>query len=319
MLKVDLSFGSNFAYQNAFVEMHDRSHALSLTLKDGKNTCTSDEFPVGVFHAFEGKRLLAQLKFQYDYDEKQNIVTVCGTDFESSDAMCLKTVPEGTSEYCNQRTSSGGFAADDLMHNPHWNYRTPLMPGLEDVLKKMARAANESLIAALKKVPGLTVKVRTHPPEIAPEDYNKLLTVYRDKKFHGLYEPGTEYGPTDDLFTIESVWGGTVQFNFQEKFANVIGSTNDPKIAGLTWIQLWAKQYGFYPTVCTSYQFNGFPCGNSLVGGHVVTGTVATKVPAGSNSVYIFPICVQHNNDDKVYMEALKYLNGIWLKNYMGT
>jgi hypothetical protein len=28
---------------------------------------------------------------------------------------------------------------------------------------------------------------------------------------------------------------------------------------------------------------------------------------------------VAHNNNDNVYMEALMYLEGIWLKNYLGT
>ena len=71
--------------------------------------------------------------------------------------------------------------------------------------------------------------------------------------------------------------------------------------------------------ICTSYQFGGFGCGNSLVGGHIILGTQAKIVAKGSNSVYIMPICIQHNNDDNVYMEALKYLKGIWLKNYLGT
>jgi hypothetical protein len=121
------------------------------------------------------------------------------------------------------------------------------------------------------------------------------------------------------VLTLESVFGGEVTLSYGEQFANVIGSTTDPKIAGLTWIQLWANQFGVYPVVCTSYQLNGFSCGSSLVGGHVIAGTQAKTVTPGSNSVWIFPICVQHNNNDNVYMEALKYLKGIWLKNYLGS
>src|SRR5262249_14429005 len=125
-------------------------------------------------------------------------------------------------------------------------------------------------------------------------------------------------GPGDKIVTVDSVWGGTVAFSHGEAFANVIGSTSDPKIAGLTWLTLWANQFGT-PNICTSYQFNGFNCSGFLVGGHVVTGQQAKVMPAGSNAVYIFPICVSHNNNNNVYMEALQYVNGIWLKNYLGT
>jgi hypothetical protein len=40
-------------------------------------------------------------------------------------------------------------------------------------------------------------------------------------------------------------------------------------------------------------------------------------MPSGSNSVYIMPICVQHNNDDNVYMATLTNVKGIWLNNYL--
>jgi hypothetical protein len=73
-----------------------------------------------------------------------------------------------------------------------------------------------------------------------------------------------------------------------------------------------------YPSICTSYQFQGFHCGTSYVGGHIVPGTVARTVPKGSNAVYIMPICHAHNNNDNVYMEALQYQDGIWLKDYLG-
>lgn len=63
----------------------------------------------------------------------------------------------------------------------------------------------------------------------------------------------------------------------------------------------------------------GLPCENSLLSGHVIAGTKAKTVAKASNSVRIYPICVQQNNDDNVYMEALMYLNGIWLKNYLSS
>jgi len=121
-------------------------------------------------------------------------------------------------------------------------------------------------------VPGLIVKVRERPPELTAEDYGKFLTVYRGGKFLGLYEPGREYGPQDVVTTIESVYGGTVTFPQGHHFANVIGSTNDPKIDGQSWLDLWYNNIRVYPTICTSYHFQDFQCGTNLVGGHVVEG-----------------------------------------------
>jgi hypothetical protein len=126
-------------------------------------------------------------------------------------------------------------------------------------------------------------------------------------------------GPGDVVQTIESTFGGEVSFSQNEPFANVIGSDDDPKIGGLSWVRLWAGQFGYYPNVCTSYQFKGFGCGDTILGGHVITGQTARVVAAGSNSVFIMPICQQHNNDDNVYMAALTNVKGIWLKNYFGT
>jgi hypothetical protein len=318
MLQVDFSLRPHLAYRNTFVELHGRSQELTATLEDGAHTFESDSFDIGVLHSFQGRKLLGQITFRYHYDESLSVITVCDTDFSSADAMCLITVPEGTSERCYQRAAPGGFVMDDLMANPHWIYRTPLTPGLEDVLRGMARSASESLIAALKEMPGLIVQVRQHPPEVSVDDYRQLLTVYRNGAFLGFYEPGREYGPDDTVRTIESVYGGLATFPQNAPFANVIGSTNDPKVDGQTWKNLWYNKVGVYPQICTSFQFEGFPCTDRILGGHVVKGKVAQVVQTGSDSVYIFPICQRHNDTDSVYMEVLKYETAVWLKNYMG-
>ena len=319
MLDIEFAVEATGGYTNDYVELNGRPHTIKIRLLDGEHTFESEPFDLGILPAVENRRLLGQLTFRYSFDEKNGLVTVCGTDFDSSEAMCLLTVPEGTSEFCYQRASSGGFLADDLMANLHWNYRTLLTPGLDEVFTRMARSANESLIAALTETVGLSTQVRMHPPELTSDEYLQLLTVYRDGTFLGLYEQGQELGPKDMIYTVESVFGGEVTMSYGEAFANVIGSTPDPKIGGLTWIMLWAKQFGMYPTQCTSYLSQGFHCGPTMVGGHVVSGKSAKKIPNGSNSVYIYPICIQHNNNDSVYMEALTYLKGIWLKNYMGS
>lgn len=318
MLTITVGFSLPHGYQSPFVSLDSNEHALTFTLQEGTHTATSESVNLGVIHGFEGRSLKGQFSFHYTYDGAAGVITVCGTDFDSADSLCLTTVPEGTDEVCRQRAADGGFLAEDRQANPHWNYLTPLTPGLKEVLAGIVRAVNDRLIAALEQEPGLIVQVRKHPPVLPADLHQQLLVVYRNGEFLGLHEPGQTYGPGDVAVTVESVFGGEVTLNYAEQFANVIGSTNDPKIAGLSWIQLWANQFGVYPVVCTSYQSNGFPCGNALVGGHVIAGNKAKYVAAGSNAVWIFPICVQHNNNDNVYMEALMYLKGIWLKNYLG-
>ncbi len=318
MLNLDIRFSLPFPYQNEFVVLPAGEHSLVFQLEEGTHAARSTPVDLGVAHKVGGRRLLGWFSFEYTYDPHRRVITVPGVDFHSARSMCLTTVPEGTTEYCQQRVASG-FVDDELTANPGWNYTTPLTPGLREVFTDVLRTVNSRVIAALQAQPSLIVQVRKHAPVFSVEEHQAFLVVYRDGEFQGLHEPGRDYGPGAQVLTIESVFGGEVTLSYGEAFANVIGSTNDPKIAGLTWLQLWARQFGVYPIICTSYQSNGFACGSQLVGGHVISGTQAKTVAAGSNAVYIFPICIQHNNNDNVYMQGLKYLTGIWLKNYMGT
>lgn len=315
MLEISLSFSPYVSQGSEFAELTERRYRIPVTLTEGTNTFTSDDFAIGTLPSFENRQLMARISFQYTYDEAAHLITVNGTDFASANSIRLVTFPEGTSELCTQRAiATAGFPADDLAGNPHWNYRS--LPGIEAALRGMTREANDSLINSLQMRQGLIVRVRTDPPVLSAEDYQKLLAVYRDAPFQELRETDDD-AAAQVAQAIQSTWGGTVTFNVNENFANVISSTGDPKIGGLTWIMLWANQFGVYPTICTSLNYNGFKCGQPQVGGHVIVGTVAKAMPTGSNSVYIMPICQQHNNNDNVYMAAITNQQGIWLNNYM--
>jgi hypothetical protein len=323
MTTVNFSFGPYFSYQNEFAELGGGSSDVTVALEDGTHTFTSGDVVIGDFPAFEYRRLMGHITFQYSYDEAGQTVTVSGTDYASADAMCLVTFPEGTAEYCRQWAAVGaGFPADDLMANPHWNYCTPCMPGMEEVLREMARAANDALIAALRNVPGLIVRIREDLPELSPEVYRQLLTVYRNGTFRGLYGQVGDLIAEDDVLSIESIYGGTADLGYNRDFANVIGSTRDPRPRGSSWLNLWTVTAGggIPPRVCTSLDTRGFDCGSSLVGGHVILGQVAEEVPTGSNSVLILPICSGHNNraNDNLYMSTITYQTAVWLKNYLG-
>ena len=162
----------------------------------------------------------------------------------------------------------------------------------------------------------MIVQIRTPLPYLSAEHYLSLCTVHRNGQFLEMYDKNKEYGSDVTIGNVESTWGGTIHMHLGENFANVIGSTGDSIIAGKSWIRLWADQFSGYPSICTSYNYLGFVCGNTFVGGHVITGMTAQTVAVGSNSVYIYPICHAHNNDNSVYMAALQHLDGVWLNNY---
>jgi hypothetical protein len=118
---------------------------------------------------------------------------------------------------------------------------------------------------------------------------------------------------------LDSTYVGTVTWSSKANFANVIGSTDDPKVPGFTsWISLWQDKCngGAGPSKCTSYNyFSNDPtrkCSSTFYGGHVVTGKSAMTMPKGS-TVYIFPVCGFHNASDTTYMEALYNLTGVQL------
>lgn len=318
MLNIEVNFSLPLGYRNAFVTLFEREHRMAFTLVEGTHTAESEVVDLGVVDGFGGRRLLGKFGFEYTYERERRVITVSGTDFDSAGSMCLTTFPEGTTEVCRQRCAGGGFVADDLGANPHWNYVTSLTPGLFDVLKGAVRTVNDRMIQALEAAPELIVQVRKQAPALPADIYEKFVAVYHDGEIFSLHEPGKQYGPGDEVVSIESVFGGEVTLNYGDNFANVIGSTHDPKIHGESWLHVWAVQFGV-PNICTSWHFpSNFPCGPVLVGGHSIDGTQAHYVAKGSNSVWILPICVQHNNNDHVHMRALKYVKGIWLKNYMG-
>ena len=124
---------------------------------------------------------------------------------------------------------------------------------------------------------------------------------------------------------VRSTYGGKHTFSSTDDFANVIGSSSDPKVDGLAWINLWKRTYPGVPvTQCSSLKFPtnssfpaGFPCTTTFVGGHVILGQTASIVAQGSNSVYIIPICQKHNKNNGVYMMPITEGRAVRLNNYL--
>ena len=313
------SVGSPLAYRVPILELKGHVHHIQANFEDGDHIFTSPEFELGTVRTVGSLPLMGQLTFHYSYDSTSRVITVCGTDYASADGMTLITMPKGMDQKCFEHAASAGFVADEIYRNRSWNYHSQLMPGAAKIFKDIARGANDTLIAALKAKPQLIVQVRETLPELPIEQYLELCVVYRNGEFLETYDHSREYDASDEVRPVESVFGGTVTLNYGDNFANVIGSTKDPKIDRLSWINLWIQKCGgLAPTACTSLNYKSFKCNTSLVGGHVVKGQTATVVAKGSNSVYIFPICIAHNNNDNTYMAALTYTSGVWLWNYLG-
>jgi len=300
-------------------------HELKLDFEDGDHVYNSPDLEFGVLKAVNNLPLMGRLTFRYTYDAADRVITLCGTDYPSLDGMALVTMPKDMEDHAHVercvRFAEPREAADSL-----WNPHSELMSGAAEELKRIVRTANQTLIASLKAEAGLTIRVRTLPPRTSVSEYLKLRRIFKD---------GVPIAASNDAFVLPklnagdddveknrygSVWGGEVTFSQNENFANVIGSTNDPKIAGKSWYGLWVDYYGTPLPNCSSWQYNGFSCtpGPYLYGGHVVKGKVAKSMPKGSNSVYIMPICPAHNNDDSVYMAAVTNRKGVWLKDYLG-
>lgn len=181
---------------------------------------------------------------------------------------------------------------------------------VDDINKLIIQAATES---------GITALLRTNPPNIPPEDSENFYLVYTNDGFLECYNPEKKYDDSHIILPCTSTWGGIVYFQNGECFANVIGSTGDPKV-GSSWLTLWEENCngGRQATTCTSLNFPlvcNVPDRSYIVGGHVISGQRASYVARGS-SVYIMPICKTHNSNDNVYMQALQYTVGVWLINY---
>jgi len=315
MKAINISLRLSNGYQNNFVDIQKTDYKLSFKLKDGKHQVITELTDIGRLVHLNNSTLQAQFSFSYEFDEKNNVLTLCGADYASKDSMCLTTLLKGTDQKCHQRSFESLKGDGTSLFNLNWNHDTQMTPYLQEGFVELVKKATNDLIEVTRKIDGLTVHIRTTPPYLSTEEYSKYLLVYKDGKFLEFHDPDKDYDYKHKICNILSVWGGSVMFKWNENFANVIGSTGDKKIAGLSWLQLWEKQFGQAKN-CASLDYNNFNCHGGLVGGHVISGTKATIVPHGVNYVYIIPICTAHNNDDNVYMAAIEIYKGIWLKNY---
>jgi hypothetical protein len=299
------------------VTIDQASARVTLPLVAGSGTVTTAPKVVGRASDFTNPRLLARLSVWYDYDPEARTLTLCAPDLVSPDSTRIDLYPVGSDRIARHYSWSSYPAA--VGERPAWLHSDSLAPGLSAAVQDTARAAQEAIVAAAA-ANGLNVALRTPLPPLTAQELADLRLVYHRGVFKKAYRPGEPLEEGDVVLSIESVWGGTMQFNYAQAFANIIGSTGDPHIGNFSWIGLWSRSFGA-PPQCASLTFPpGFNCtpqgGNSPLGGHVIAGTQAEEVPYGWGPIYIMPICSAHNNNDNVYMEALQTQSAIWLQNY---
>jgi hypothetical protein len=305
------------AYSSEFVTVEETTATVSIPLIPGEQRSTTPEQVVGVVPEAKNPSLIGTLTVWSDYDPAHRVLTLLGNDFESSDSTCHRTYPQsGRGRTFKQHARPSDLAPSDT--SPNWTSATDSTPELTELFRGIARSANEAIVeAALAQ--GLNVLVRTPPPELSPKMEEELRLVYQNGVFREAFDPNVEYGEDVEIVDIRSTYGGEMFLQEGTDFANVIGSTNDPLVKGQTsWRGLWESKFG-PATICTSFHFpNNFPCGTTLFGGHVILGQEARKIQAGeSGVVLIMPICVQHNNNNIVYMSALQNQRAIVLNKYL--
>lgn len=308
------------------VTLHDQAIELGLELQPGAHSHISAFRSIGAVRFAPAPDLQAALRFSYVYHPEDGVLELFGNDHAVPAQATALLTRVGEHPVLGTHTTCG--TPQPVPPTAPHAAQFLATPALNDALRATAREANDRIAAAaVASGQFRAVRVNTPPPSLdsAEEQAKWTVMMSPDGQNLGAFDPQAEYPRgTRMVNQLYSSWGGTVTFSQNENIANVIGSSPDPHIANLSWIELWERQFGMEDQ-CTSHNWasgKAFVCNDAQqsnrVGGHVILGTTAKKMPKDSNNVYISPICKNHNNNDNVYMRANVYLQGIWLKNYLG-
>jgi hypothetical protein len=303
------------AYEGNGITLTSQSVTATLDLSGGTRTFDSVEKTVGTY---QGAEVRAKLTFTYHYDKEEDKVTIRGNDDITADQLRITTSLGGEPNLASHHTPND--AGLNLASNHLWVAKVKQAPGLGEAMAATARSCNDILVKALMDAGVSSVLKRGTAPVVTLENLNDFKQMF-----------GEEVTPLDlstapaevarIQFIVYSTYVGTVTWAANTTFANVIGSTDDPKPVGVTsWLELWANKCnnGKDTDKCSSYNFfskdTTWTCTNDSVGGHVIPGTTAKSMSKGS-TVYIYPICKRHNGSDPNYMKSLYNPEGVQL-NY---
>ena len=303
------------AYQSGDVTLNAQTIPARLELTEREHLFRSDKVLVGKYNSID---IHAQIEFWYKYDAGQNKITLRGNDDKSDAQLSITTFSGGSPSLAFRHTPNAVAQTQANM----WADHVRQDAGLANVMTAQTRQCNQVLVDALIDAGISAVLVLRPTPIITLAN----LAAYRDML-------GDEIGATENLdteseikllqFRLNSVYGGNVTWANNAQFANIIGSTTDPRPSKYSsWLDMWRTEVngGNAPANCTSLNFfSNDPsrkCSTTFVGGHVVTGQTPLS-PATGSTVYLYPICNVHNGVNSCYMEVKQNRTGIQLNDYM--
>lgn len=308
MNNLKLKIANTPYYNNDNLILEETETEINISLKSGANTVTLTPVEAGRITGMPTP-MMASLTFWYSFDPSTDTITLCGSDYASTDSTYITLSPKGTQQYLDV------YAYGEYKSEKHTSFANDSL--LKEILKQTAVKANELIINTAKKQ--YNVIVRSPQPGLPNIIMEDLRAVYRNGVFLELHDPENEYETGDKVFSASTVFGGLITLRPDANFANITNAATDPKISGYPWMQLWNHYYG-EANVCASKHYNygegTFNCSSTIIGGHVILGKQPGVVPQGSNTVFIIPICQRHNKNNDVYMSPVMYNEGIVLHSH---
>jgi hypothetical protein len=310
------------AYGDEMATLAQQTVTVNLDLSGGPRTFQGEAKTIG---AYGGAEVKAQLSFGYEYDPQENKLTIRGNDDRTDEQLRITTFLSSALDRGLGQPPSLVFHTmpNDIGQNEPrlnvWADHVARRPAFLGALAEVARSANDTLVKAAMDAGVDQVLELGTPPLVTLENLNDFKRMFGEPVARGAAaDPISEVIRMQ--FRVNSTYVGTVTWSLNATFANVIGSTDDPKVDGLSWITLWADKCngGSGTDTCSSHNYysvnSDWKCQTSdFVGGHVITGTTAKSMSKGS-TVYIFPICKRHNGSDPNYMKSLYNPKGVQLK-----
>ena len=317
MKKASLNLPVSNLYTEGPLKIEQHEVHVEMELTAGDHVITSESVEIGNYFNYS---IFAYISIPYSYDPDLQYVTIAGPDDMTDRQLSIHTYLGQNQEtsYVHRLNSSNGLAA---AAPNFWVDVLEKSADLRQVGKIVIRQAITNMVKQLLDAGVQGVIQQGTAPVVTPDNYRDYKNMFLPQKVD-VQEPALA-----DILEVQAIinstYGGTITWSAGYKFANIIGSTHDPKPSGYSsWIKLWNDKChgGYYTTHCSSHNYSngnpGFPCGTSdFVGGHVIPGTTAKSVP-DRGTAYIFPICKPHNNNDNIYMSTMYNPKGVVLKNY---
>jgi len=281
-------------------KLEESTVSLSLSLVNGAKVVTTPSQRVGTY---KGNAVEATLSVWYNYDAANKKFIVCSNDYkgdkdEIPTVLTLSVDGSSSSVHTYGSTDVTGWLTN--------------VAGLTDRLQQSLRSVYYVIHAAGFNA-GVNAVVTRHPPvTLSNEDAEKFKVVVNPKgDVVRLHDPNKPIEAGNVIMSVVDSKASTEVWAQNQVFANVDGSTNDPKVGSASWISL----YGQYATAgaCASYQWTDqgdheFKCtaSGSVLGGHVIKGATSHASVSTGGDCYIIPICPAHNNTNyRNYMKVV--------------